>query len=96
VPHIGRIVVLNGCGISGAAVAVSGFLRDANFDVKETGDADSWNYPFTLVVSKTRDMTIAKQVAQALSTDKIVMMRDGDDTYDAAVIIGPDFGEKLE
>jgi hypothetical protein len=96
VPDIGRILVLNGCGITGAGAVVAGFLRDRGFDVKNTQDADSWNYTSTIILSKTKDMTIARQVAKALSADNILLMRDGDETYDVAVIIGSDFGELIQ
>ena len=96
VPHIGRIQVLNGCGITGAANAVADFLRQSGFDVKNIGDAETWNYPFTIVVSKTTDMSIARQVSDALRTEKLVMLRDGDDLYDVTVVLGPDFAERIE
>ena len=34
IPNIGRIEVLNGCGIPGAAGKVADFLREKQFDVK--------------------------------------------------------------
>jgi hypothetical protein len=96
VPDIGRLLVLNGCGISGAASVVAGYLRDNRFDVKNHGDAETWNYPSTIIVSKTKDMTVARRVAAALKTNKIVLLRDGDETYDVTVILGSDFGERIE
>ncbi|MBD3392489.1 MAG: hypothetical protein GF418_10430 [Chitinivibrionales bacterium] len=96
IPHIGRIQVLNGCGITGAAGAVSDFLRDRSFDVKNIGNADTWNYPFTMIVSRTADMTIARRVSEALSTDKLILLRDGGDVYDVTVILGPDFDGRIE
>jgi hypothetical protein len=96
VPHIGRIQVLNGCGISGAATAGADFLRSAGFDVKNIGDADTWNYPFTIVVSRTTDTTVARQVADALSTDSLVVVRDGENEYDVTVVLGTDFAERIQ
>lgn len=95
VPCIGRIQVLNGCGINGAANRVTDFLRQKKFDVKSTDDAETWNYPHTLVISRTADMTIARQVAAALGTDRCVLMRNNDSTYNVTVIVGPDYAERI-
>lgn len=96
VPHIGRIEILNGCGMEGAAGKVADFLRSDNFDIKSIGNAETWNYPFTLVISRTLDTTIASQVASSLNTDKMIIIRNNDQMYDATVIIGPDFGERIK
>lgn len=95
VPSIGRVQVLNGCGIPGSAERAADFLRRKNFDVKNTGNAASFKYPFTLVVSRSLDMTVARQVAAALRTDKCMLARNEDSTYDVTVILGSDFGEKI-
>ncbi len=95
VPSIGRVQVLNGCGAEGAADKMTDFLRAKNFDVKNTGNAASWNYPFTLVISRTADMKVANQIARVLRTDHIVLIRKEDRTYDVTVIIGPDYGERI-
>ena len=93
---MGRIEVLNGCGIEGAAGKVANFLRSKNFDIKSTANADIWNYPFTIVVSRSLDTTIASQVAAALKTDKMVVIRSNDNLHDVTVFIGPDFGERIQ
>lgn len=95
VPFIGSIQVLNGCGLAGAADRVTDYLRLKKFDVKYKGNAETWNYPLTMVISRTADMTIARQVAAALKTDRCVLMRNGDSTYNVTVIIGPDFEERI-
>ena len=96
VPSIGRVLVLNGCGAEGAADKMTDFLRTKKIDVKNTGNAASWNYPFTLVISRSADMTVARQIAKALRTDHIVLIRKEDRTYDATVIIGPDYRERIQ
>jgi hypothetical protein len=95
VPCIGSIQVLNGCGIAGAADQVRDYLRLRKFDVKDIGDAKTWNYLSTMVISRTADMTIARQVAAALTTDRCILMRNGDSTYNVTVIIGPDYKERI-
>jgi hypothetical protein len=95
IPSIGRIQVLNGCGADGAADQMTDFLRAKKFDVTNKGNAASWNYPFTLVVSHTKDLTIARQIALALNTDHIVLIRKEDRTCNVTVIIGPDYRERI-
>jgi hypothetical protein len=96
VPYIGRIQVLNGCGTGGSAHLVAEFLRKNNFDVKNIGNADNWNYPETLIISRTGDTTIATQVAGVLHTGNMVMIRNNEETnYDATVIVGPDYRERI-
>jgi len=95
IPSIGRVRVLNGCGAEGAADKMTDFLRAKKFDVTNKGNAASWNYPFTLVISHTKNMTIARQIAKALNTDHCVLIRKDDRTCDVTVIIGPDYGERI-
>lgn len=96
VPYIGSIEIRNGCGMEGAANKVADFLRYNNFDVKFVGNAETWNYPYTIVVSRSKDTAVATQVAAALKTDKIVLMRNNENLYDVTVFIGPDFGERIQ
>lgn len=96
VPHIGRIEVLNGCGVSGAAGAIAGFLRDRSFDVKNTDNADSWNYSETVVISRTTEMDVANQVAEALGIKDVVLLKDGQDLYNVTVIVGSNFGTLIK
>jgi hypothetical protein len=93
IPSIGKIQVLNGCGVSGAAKTVADFLRSKKFDVKYEGNARTGNYKETLVVSRTKDQTVAQQVAQALGTPSAVLIRNGDQMYDVTVFVGADFQE---
>jgi len=96
VPEIGSIELLNGCGADGAATKVADYLRNNNFDVKYIGNADTWNYPFTMVISRNKNDSIAYQVAQVLHTDKVIKIRKNDNSYDVTVVIGPDYGEKIQ
>jgi hypothetical protein len=98
VPSIGKLQVLNGCGTDGAANKVGDFLRAKGFDVKNKGNAPTSNYPFTLVVSRKKDMGVARQVAEALGaqTDKVILIRTGDETYDVTVFVGSDYSERIK
>jgi hypothetical protein len=98
VPHIGKIQILNGCGIAGCAGQAADILRARGFDVKNDGigNATSFNYPFTIVVARTRDMDIARQVGKSLNVapDRIMLIRNGDNRFDITVILGTDFKGK--
>lgn len=96
IPHIGRLRVLNGCGISKAANEIAEHLRTAGFDVKDVDNAPTWNYEHTIVVSRTRDTHNAEQVAEALTTERVVMMRTDDSLYDVVVFVGTDFRERMQ
>lgn len=96
IPSIGRIEVLNGCGIPGAAGTVADFLREKRFDVKNIENAPSWNYPYTIVVSRTKDRSTAEQVCAVLNTDKLIILRTGEELYNVSVFIGSDFGELIK
>ena len=96
VPYLGKIQVLNGCGEPGAANIVADSLRKKSFDVKDIGNAPTSNYESTMVISRTKDMTMAKQVAQMLKTDQYLLVRNEDQAYDVTVIIGHDFKERLK
>jgi hypothetical protein len=96
IPSVGSIQILNGCGVIGAANKVADFLRARGFDVKNKGNAPLNNYPFTLVVSRKKDGSIARQIAQALATEKIVQIRTSDDSYDVTVFVGADFLERTK
>ena len=96
VPYIGRIQVLNGCGTGGSAHLIAEFLRKKHFDVKNIGNADNWNYPETLIIARTGDTTIAVQVAKALNTRNMVMIRNQENIFDVTVIVGPDYRERVQ
>jgi hypothetical protein len=95
IPSIGKVQVLNGCGADGAALIVKEFLRKKNFDVKNTGNAPMANYQSTLVASRTRDMSIAQQVAGALNTDAVFLMRTQDTLYNVTVYVGADYKDRV-
>jgi len=91
IPYIGRVQVLNGCGIPGAGNTVADFLRSQEFDVKDIQTAQTGNYPVTYIVSRIKDMAIARNIAQSLSTGNVFLLRNGDETYDVTVFVGSDY-----
>jgi len=98
IPSVGSVQVLNGCCDDfPAAGKTAAFLRSRGFDVKNIDNATewiqgsiTWNLPFTIVASGTKDMNTAQQVAKALKTDKIILLRNDESIYDVVVYVGPD------
>jgi hypothetical protein len=95
IPWIGKIQVLNGCGVDGAANVIAEYLRSKKFDVKNIGNAPTGNYKATLVVSRRKDQAMAHQVADALGTSAVFILRTQDEMYDVTVFVGADFKERV-
>jgi hypothetical protein len=96
VPHLGSIELLNGCGVDGAALEVANYLRSKSFDVKNIGNAPEWNYTNTLVISRTKDTTMASKVAAVLKTQKMTLIINNNTLYDVTVFIGSDYKERIQ
>ncbi len=94
IPEVGHIQVLNASGIAGAAQTVAASLRARGFDVVEVGNYDEWYFPHTVVASRTSEMTIARQVAAALYTQRVFLLRQEGVLLDATVYVGKDFMER--
>jgi hypothetical protein len=88
-----RIEVLNGCGVSGVAEKVGRYLREAGFDVMTWKNADSFNYPETMVIDRTGNLENARRVANAmgLRTHIQQIVHDPYRIEQVAVIIGRDY-----
>lgn len=96
VPNTGQIQILNGCGKSGAAEAFRNYLTDRGFDIIEFGNAASWNYAQTLVVARTDNEPVARDLARVLNTDNLVHLFDPLALVDATVFIGKDYEELIK
>lgn len=88
-----RIEVLNGCGVAGVAEKVGRYLREAGFDVMTWKNADSFNYPETIVIDRTGNLDNARRVAGAmgLRTHIQQIVHDPYRIEQVAVIIGRDY-----
>lgn len=92
IPNIGNVEVLNGCGKIGIADKCKDFLRKHRIDVKSTGNAATFNYRKTLVISRVKDMEVARQVASILKAGEPFFLRTDQKTHDVSVIIGHNLG----
>ncbi|MDE3258270.1 MAG: LytR C-terminal domain-containing protein [Gemmatimonadota bacterium] len=88
-----RIEVLNGCGVAGVAERVGRYLREAGFDVMTWKNADSFNYPETIVIDRAGKLENARTVAGAmgLRTHIQQIVHDPYRIEQVAVIIGRDY-----
>jgi hypothetical protein len=96
IPNTGQIQILNGCGKPGAAEAFRNYLTDRGFDIIEFGNAGSWNYAHTLVVARTANEPVARDLARVLNTDNLVHLFDPMALVDATVFIGKDYEELIK
>jgi hypothetical protein len=93
IPNTGQIQILNGCGKPGAAEQFRNYLTERGFDIIEFGNAGSWNYAHTLVIARTANEPVARDLAKVLETDNLIHLSDPLALVDATVIIGKDYEE---
>ena len=88
-----QLDVLNGCGVKGAGVRFTSFLRTSGFDVVEMKNYKTFSVAQTLVVDRIGDLSIARRVAAALGVaEKNVIQQINPDYFvDVSVIIGGDY-----
>jgi hypothetical protein len=94
-PNAGQIQVLNGSGRAGQVEVFRDYLVSRGFDVIETGNAREWNHEHTLVLARIPSDTIAREVAEALGTDRVVHLQNSASLVEATVIIGKDYKELM-
>ena len=89
-----EIRVLNGCGISGLANTFSDYLKRQNYDVVETGNAETWEYSTTLLIDHARrEQREINDLCEkiGISTDLVIKLNAEDVEADATLIIGKDY-----
>jgi hypothetical protein len=88
-----RIEILNGCGVGGIARTVADRLRDAGFDVLTLDNADSFNYPESIVVDRVGKPSHAARVADELRIPNRIqqIIPDPFRIETVTVIIGKDY-----
>lgn len=96
VPNTGQIQILNGCGKPGAAEHFRNFLTDQGFDIIEFGNAASWNYSHTMVVARTENLPVARDLARVMGTDNLIHLFDPMAMVDATVFVGKDYEELIK
>lgn len=91
-----EVEILNGCGETGLAAKITGFLRNQRIDVVRSENADHFNYVNTLIIQRNEKVDHLRQVAEALDynvTDKthVLVVPDPETDVDVTIIIGQDY-----
>ncbi len=88
-----QIDVLNGCGVSGAASAITAYLRSRGYDVVEMRNYKTFDVPESLVIDRTGSRTDAERVAAALGVkrENIVVQISPDYYVDVSLVVGKDY-----
>jgi hypothetical protein len=86
-----QVQVLNGSEVPELAQLASQRLRDHGFDVVSIGNADSRQYPQTLVLLRRGNLGVARQVAGILGKGEVVQQLDPTLLVDVTVVLGRDF-----
>jgi hypothetical protein len=82
------VQVLNGCGIEGAADRVVSKLRRREFNVVEVGNAPGFGYREDVVILRKGDFSMAREVAEALGAEDVLIQRNGAEFVNVTVIVG--------
>jgi hypothetical protein len=90
-----RVEVLNGCGVAGLAREVTDFLRLKSFDVVNVGNAETFDFPETMVVDRVGNMPAAWRVARVVGVDNVIQQKDEDLLLDVTLILGRDYEQLL-
>ena len=90
-----KVEVLNGCGLKGIAARTADFLRANHVDVVRSDNADHYDYPNTLIISRNENVESLKAVSRSFGVtldDKTHIMTDPDESLgvDVTVILGKD------
>lgn len=98
-PGSPTLVIENGCGRSGLGAKAERWLRRQGFDVFETRNADSREYPQTLVVARSSRGEAAKAVVdrlqRTLGIGLLIQERAAVPEADVILILGKDFPDSL-
>jgi hypothetical protein len=91
-----RLQVLNGCGAKGITKRVAPGLRRLGFDVRESGNAKNYRHKTSKVYSRTRDISLAFRVADAVGiarslVDELIDPALAD--IDVTLVIGADYSD---
>ncbi len=93
------VIVLNGCGVPGAARSVAEALADAGYDVGNGHgeNADSFKYPKTLVVDLVGRPGRAEPLAERLGAPLIQQISYDPDRFGTvSVIVGADYYARVQ
>jgi LCP family protein required for cell wall assembly len=90
-PEDVRVRVLNGYGGDGAAGKASTALTDVGFNVADRGDADSYNYPHTVIRHAKGSRPAADLLQRHLKTAATIQEDASLRTVDLTLVLGGDY-----
>ena len=90
-----KVEVLNGCGIKGIAARTADFLRSHQVDVVRSDNADRYDYPNTVIISRNENVESLKAVSRSFGIamndeTHILIVPDESLGVDVTVILGKD------
>ncbi len=88
-----QVEVRNATSVEGLAGRTRTFLREAGYDVVETGNFRQRDVPHSFVIDRVGNLAQAQQVARALgiAEDRVTQDVRDDLLLDATVVIGADY-----
>jgi len=92
-----RIELLNGCGVPGIGAKASSHIDLAKFQVVNSGNADNFNHPDTVIIVYGNDPEIvaaAGELRNELEVGTVQLQQSSQTVTDISVIIGKDFANK--
>lgn len=91
-----QLEVLNGTGSSGIAREYADGLRRLGIDVKLVGNADAFDYPQTLLLSRRGRLEDLRRLGRRIGCDRVIEQVDEDLFVDGTLVLGKDAGEVLK
>ncbi len=98
VSHAPIVVVFNGCGAPGAARTVAEALRADGWDIGNGygENADSFEYPDTIVIDYVDDHETAQRIAEKLGAYMIQQVSHDPDRFGTVgIIVGADYRARV-
>ncbi len=89
------VLVLNGCGVEGIGQRTARHLRGLGFDVVDFRNADSFDYPESIVIDRTGDLASAASVARLIGTSNVIQQVPETPLVDVIVVVGADYESYL-
>jgi len=86
-----KVEVLNGCGETGVAEMFRRVLVEKGFDVVVVSNAESFDYPVTLVKDRCGNPAYARAVSGALGGVPVIRAEDTTRLLEVTVIVGRDY-----
>ena len=85
------VAVLNGSGVAGVAAQIAEILKAEGFNVVEVGNADSFDYPRSQVISRQDEMKPAREVASFIPGADLLKESVESSPAMVTVIVGKNF-----